>query len=108
MKELDKAMNELDIFLKNKEELGLIKRYLQRLTLTIEKSRIREYMMLTDSKRRLFTINFISGLGKGFGQTIGLTVLAGLVFYILSSSVDLPVIGQYIAKLMDIVDEYRR
>ncbi|WP_195237236.1 DUF5665 domain-containing protein [Romboutsia sp. 1001285H_161024_C4] len=108
MKELDKAMNELNICEKTTEDLGTIRRYLERLTLIIERSRIREYMMLTDSKRRLFTINFIAGLGKGFGQAIGLSILAAFVFYLLSKSVDLPVIGEYIARLMDIVDEYRR
>lgn len=108
MRDLDKAMNELNICEKTTEDLGTIRRYLERLTLIIERSRIREYMMLTDSKRRLFTINFIAGLGKGFGQAIGLSILAAFVFYLLSKSVDLPVIGEHIARLMDIVDEYRR
>ncbi len=107
MKELDKAMNEFDLNEMTAEDLGLIKRYLERLTLIIERSRIREYMMLTDSKRRLFLINFVAGLGKGFGQAIGFTVLAGLVLYLLGTWVDLPVIGEYIAKLMNIVDNYR-
>ncbi len=107
MKDLDKAMNELNLCEMTTEDLGLIRRYLERLILIIERSRIREYMMLTDSKRRLFLINFVAGLGKGFGQAIGFTILAGLVLYLLSTWVDLPVIGEYIAKLMNIVDKYR-
>ena len=102
MKDLDKAMNELNLCEITSEDFGLIRRYLERLIL-----RIRDYMMLTDSKRRLFLINFVAGLGKGFGQAIGFTVLAGLVLYLLSTWVDLPVIGEYIAKLMNIVDKYR-
>lgn len=107
MKDLDKVMNELNLCEMTTEDLGLIRRYLERLILIIERSRIREYMMLTDSKRRLFLINFVAGLGKGFGQAIGFTILAGLVLYLLSTWVDLPVIGEYIAKLMNIVDRYR-
>ena len=107
MKDLDKAMNELNLCEMTTEDLGLIRRYLERLILIIERSRIREYMMLTDSKRRLFLINFVAGLGKGFGQAIGFTILAGIVLYLLSTWVDLPVIGEYIAKLMNIVDKYR-
>lgn len=107
MKELDKIINELDLNEIKTKDLGLIKRYLERLILIIESSRIREYMMLTDSKRRLFVINFVAGLGKGFGQAIGFTVLAGLVLYLLSTWVDLPVIGEFIAKLINIVDKYR-
>ena len=107
MKDLDKVMNELNLCEITSEDLGLIRRYLERLILIIERSRIREYMMLTDSKRRLFLINFVAGLGKGFGQAIGFTVLAALVLYLLSRWVDLPVIGAFIAKLINIVDQYR-
>ena len=107
MKDLDKVMNELNLCEITSEDLGLIRRYLERLILIIERSRIREYMMLTDSKRRLFLINFVAGLGKGFGQAIGFTVLAALVLYLLSTWVDLPVIGEFIAKLINIVDQYR-
>ena len=102
MKDLDKVMNELNLCEITSEDLGL-----ERLILIIERSRIREYMMLTDSKRRLFLINFVAGLGKGFGQAIGFTVLAALVLYLLSTWVDLPVIGAFIAKLINIVDQYR-
>ena len=107
MKDLVKVMNELNLCEITSEDLGLIRRYLERLILIIERSRIREYMMLTDSKRRLFLINFVAGLGKGFGQAIGFTVLAALVLYLLSTWVDLPVIGAFIAKLINIVDQYR-
>ena len=107
MKSQDELINEMYISDNPKEDLGLIKRYLERLMLIIERSRIREYMMLTDSKRRLFLINFVAGLGKGFGQAIGFTVLAAVVFYILTSWIDLPIIGAYIAKLLDVVQNYR-
>lgn len=106
MKELDKAINEFSQA-QNTENLVLIKRYLERLILIIERSRIREYMMLTDSKRRLFAINFIAGLGKGFGQAIGFTFLAAIAVYIVTSWVNLPIIGQYIADIINIVDQYR-
>ena len=108
MKDLDKIINESTLNLSSEKDLGLIKRYLERLILIIERSRIRDYMMLTDSKRRLFLINFVAGLGKGFGQAIGFTLLAGVVFFILASWVDLPIIGKYIANLINIIEIYRR
>ncbi len=92
----------------SKKELGIIKRYLEKLIIIIERSRIRDYMYLTDSKRRLFIINFIAGLGKGFGQAIGFTILAAIVLGLLFSWVDLPIVGRYIAKLLNIVQQYRK
>lgn len=108
MKELDRMLNDIYLSDDTAQELGLIKRYLERLMLIIERSRIREYMTLTDSKRRLFVINFVAGLGKGFGQAIGFTMLAAVVFYMLSFWIKLPIIGAFIAKLLDIVENYRK
>ena len=105
--EIKKIINEMDITRPNKNDLNLIQKYLERLMLIIERSRIREYMMLTDSKRRLFIINFVAGLGKGFGQARGFSFLAAIVVYMLTQWMDLPIIGQYIAKILDIVDIYR-
>ena len=107
MKELDKVINEMYLSEDTKKDLSLIKRYLERIMLIIERSRIREYMMLTDSKRRLFIINFVAGLGKGFGQAIGFTILAAIAIYIFASWVNLPIIGAYIAKIINIVESYR-
>ena len=107
MKELDKVINEMYLSEDTKKDLSLIKRYLERMMLIIERSRIREYMMLTDSKRRLFIINFVAGLGKGFGQAIGFTILAAIAIYIFASWVNLPIIGAYIAKIINIVESYR-
>lgn len=108
MKEIDEAINKFYLSEDVEKDLGIIRRYLERLMLTIERSRIRDYMMLTDSKRRLFAINFVAGLGKGFGQAIGFSMLAAIVFYLLASWVDLPIIGEYIAKIINVVEIYRQ
>ena len=108
IEDIDRLINGIYLSEDLQKELGIIKRYLEKLIIIIERSRIRDYMYLTDSKRRLFIINFIAGLGKGFGQAIGFTILAALVLGLLFSWVDLPFIGRYIAKLLNIVQQYRQ
>lgn len=108
IEDIDRLINGMYLSDNSQKELGIIKRYLEKLIIIIERSRIREYMYLTDSKRRLFIVNFIAGLGKGFGQAIGFTILAAVVLGLLFSWVDLPIIGRYIAKLLNIVQEYRK
>lgn len=108
IEDLDRFINGMYLSDDSKKELGIIKRYLEKLILIIERSRIRDYMYLTDSKRRLFIINFIAGVAKGFGQAIGFTILAAVVLALLFSWVDLPIIGRYIAKLLNIVQQYRK
>ncbi len=96
--------NDKDYF----KALKIIEHKLESLILIMERSRIRDYMMLTDSRRRLFAINFLAGLGKGFGQAIGFSVLAALAVYLISKWVNLPIIGEYIAEFLDIVEKFRR
>ncbi len=107
IEDIDRLIHGMYLDEESKKELGIIKRYLEKLIIIIERSRIRDYMYLTDSKRRLFIVNFIAGVGKGFGQAIGVTILAALVLSLLFSWVDLPIIGRYIARLLNIVQEYR-
>ncbi|MBP3907018.1 MAG: hypothetical protein II006_00550 [Peptostreptococcaceae bacterium] len=107
MKDLDYSLNGSDNEKEYFKTLKVIEHKLESLILIIERSRIREYMMLTDNKRRLFVTNFVAGLGRGFGQAIGFTLLAALVIYFISEWVNLPIIGRYIAEFLDIVDKFR-
>ena len=59
IEDLDRLINGMYLSDDSEKELGIIKRYLEKLIIIIERSRIRDYMYLTDSKRRLFIINFI-------------------------------------------------
>ncbi len=107
MKDLDYSLNGSDNEKEYFKTLKVIEHKLESLILIIERSRIREYMMLTDNKRRLFVTNFVARLGRGFGQAIGFTLLAALVIYFISEWVNLPIIGRYIAEFLDIVDKFR-
>lgn len=54
-------------------------------------------------KKRMIT-NFTAGLSRGLGMTVGTFVVLGLLGYILSLFVDLPLIGNYIAELQGYID----
>ncbi|WP_245640161.1 DUF5665 domain-containing protein [Paenibacillus dakarensis] len=55
-------------------------------------------------KKRMIT-NFTAGLSRGLGMTIGTFVVLGLLGYILSLFVDMPLIGDYIAELQGYIDK---
>lgn len=78
---------------------------LEKLNCSLEKSNIFDLMELLGSKRKLFVRNFISGISKGIGIGIGFTVLTAILIIILQKIVTLniPVIGDYIADIVDIV-----
>lgn len=107
MKEIDKRIHGNDESSALLKALEIANNRIDSLLYMFERSRIMDYMILTDSRRRMFAINFIAGIGKGFGQAIGFSFLTGLVLYVVSKWVNLPIIGEYIAEFLDMVDNFR-
>ena len=90
------------------DENGHVEKVLRKLdeiSLTMEKLGIAEYVQMLNSPRRLFFVNFWSGVVRGFGMAIGFTLLAALVIYALQQIVVLntPLIGNFIADIVNIV-----
>ncbi|HHX86573.1 MAG TPA: hypothetical protein GX693_00155 [Firmicutes bacterium] len=73
----------------------------------LEKFNVAEYIELLNNPRRYLMINFVGGVVRGLGFAVGATVLAGLVVYILQRVVmlNLPVIGDFIAELVKLVNQ---
>jgi hypothetical protein len=71
----------------------------------IQKMRLAEYLEMLEHPRRLFYINFLLGIARGFGSAIGFTILAGMVLYIMQKIVvlNMPIIGSFIANIVEIV-----
>lgn len=80
---------------------------LEKISLNLEKSKIAEYVDIMNKPIRLIYLNFIGGLARGLGTAIGLTVLAAALVCILQQIVDLPLIGKYIAELIQIIEDNR-
>jgi len=77
------------------------------IALSLEKAKIAEYVDILNNKKRLIFINFISGVARGFGMAVGFTVLGALGIYILQNMIswNLPLIGDFIADIVKIVQE---
>lgn len=82
---------------------------LYQLTLTwiqkLERSRIAEYTELLNRPWRLIWLNILSGVAKGVGIAIGFTFFAATIIYVLQllGALNLPIIGDYIADIVRIV-----
>lgn len=84
---------------------------ISRLAEAMEKSRVLENLEMILDRRRLLWSNFLAGLARGLGFGVGLTVLAAVAIYFLVVllkslvSLNIPLIGTYIADLVEIVQE---
>ncbi len=84
-----------------------IEKQIEKISKELEQSKIEDYLEKMNNPKKLLYTNFIGGLARGLGTAIGLSILAGILFYILQETVNLPLVGKYIANLIDIIENYR-
>lgn len=80
---------------------------IDRLLYSLERMQLEEYLKYVEDKRRLFWVNFWSGVARGLGTAVGFTVLGAVVIVILQNVVvdNIPLIGDFLAEVMRIVQE---
>lgn len=85
-------------------------RYLYQVEAKLERLNLVEFLKLLQNPTRLILLNFLSGLARGFGVAIGLTVVASIFLILLTrlASLNLPIIGSFIADLVRIVNSHLR
>jgi len=66
-----------------------------------------DYLEYLQSGKRIMWVNFKAGIAKGFGVTIGMTVVVAIFIWILTMLMDLPLIGEYFQEAKIYVDEYK-
>ena len=65
-----------------------------------------EFLEYLKSGRRVFWVNFRAGIAKGLGVTVGMTVILGVIVWVLTMLVDLPLVGEYFQNAKSYVTEY--
>lgn len=93
-----------------KEEDRLRQRLLtkmEELSQEMEKYNLAGYIDALNNPRRYLVVNFVGGIARGLGIAIGATLLGALVLYFLQRLVvlNLPLIGDFIADLIRIVNQ---
>ena len=73
-----------------------------------EMLRIDEYLIYLKNWKRRLAFDFISGIARGVGFSVGFTLLGALIIYLLRNAAlaNLPVIGRFLADLVRIVENY--
>jgi len=85
------------------EDISTLTKQVERLALLLEKSNFADYVQMTQNPWRLMFSNLLAGIARGLGVAIGFTILAAILVYLLNSMVNLPVIGDFIADIVRIV-----
>lgn len=90
-----------------RDEETLLMEVAEKLTRTMEKTRIAEYVDYLQHPWKLLWMNFLIGIARGLGGTIGLALVLALAIYILQKAVmlNMPVISDFITKFIHMVQE---
>ena len=74
-----------------------------------QKSNIEEWTYIFGSKKEIIKRNLIAGIFRGVGIGIGVTIITAIILVVLQRIVtwNIPVIGEYIADIVDIVESNR-
>lgn len=83
-----------------------INKKIDKISNILEKSNIIELSYIIGNKKEILKRNLIAGIARGVGIGIGVTVVTAIIIYILRRLImlNIPIIGDYIADIVDIVE----
>ena len=65
-----------------------------------------DFIEYLQSGKRVMWLNFKAGVAKGLGVTVGMTLILGVLVWVLTILVDLPLVGEYFTDAQSYVTEY--
>lgn len=88
-----------------RNSLDALEKRLQLLTAQMERTQIADYVQLLNRPFSLFWRSLLGGISRGIGTAIGITFFATAILYLLQwlGALNLPIIGDYIADIVRIV-----
>lgn len=89
--------------------LKKIDKKIEKISQMIEKSNIVELAYILGNKKEILKRNLIAGIARGVGIGIGVTIITAIIVYLLRKiiALNIPLIGDYIADIIDIVEKSR-
>lgn len=96
------------MFKRNKLEKLLLEN-IDKLNKSLQRNNFLNLVELLGDRKKLFIRNFSSGIFKGIGIGIGVTLITAILLILLQKIValNIPVIGEFIADIVDIVQNNR-
>lgn len=87
-----------------KKQVEEIDKLLQRL----DNSGVADYIKLSQNPWKILWFNFLSGIARGLGFTVGTTIVLGVIYKVvkqLLSMVELPYVAEYLASFLEMVNK---
>ena len=91
------------------EKINILSKSVEYLNKILQEGNFVELAYLLGNKKEMFIRNFLAGISRGIGIGIGVTIITAILVMLLQKIVTLniPVIGEYIADIVEIVQRSR-
>ncbi len=93
-----------------RERINLLMNRIEKSLYRWEKITVTEYEEYKREKKKVLFFNFLLGVMRGVGFVIGATIVSAIVLailaWLLSKSLNMPIIGKFIATIVDYVKLY--
>lgn len=92
-----------------KKYIKKIEKLITELNINIARNDLIDFSEILGNWKVLLKRNLIAGIFKGIGIGIGFTIITAIIIYILQKIVrlNIPIIGEYISDIIDIVERTR-
>lgn len=95
--------------LKKIKQSKVLSSNIEKLISILEEMNVHELIYILGNKKEIIKRNLYAGIFRGIGVGIGVTIITAILIFILQRIVTLniPVIGEYIKDIVDIVEKSR-
>lgn len=92
-----------------KKKYNILEKSISELNKTLQEGNLLEISYILGNKKEMLKRNLIAGISRGVGIGIGVTIITAILIILLQKivSLNIPVIGEYIADIVDIVQRSR-
>ena len=89
------------------KKINLLNKNVEKLSNYLSQSNILELLYILGKKGEIIKRNFLAGIFRGVGIGIGVTIITALIVIVLQKifMLNLPIIGEYVTDIVDIVQK---
>lgn len=103
----EQFLQKVDELIAELQEVRKLNERMDKIALFLEDIRLADVIQNYTAPRRLLLTNFLAGLARGLGLTIGTAIVLTILGWIASKFLSVPFIGDYIRDIMNYINAYR-
>ncbi|MGG1661754.1 DUF5665 domain-containing protein [Brevibacillus sp. NRS-1366] len=108
MSPTDRILAQIDQMLRELHEVRELNERMHKVAMFLEDIRLADVIQNYTAPRKLLWINFLAGLARGLGLTIGTAIVLALLGSLLTQFLSIPIIGDFIRQLIEYIQSYQK